>query len=275
MTKINQFINAKIFYLLFFINKVHGRLKREYLYLPIISNLYKKAYINKISEYHAQLPVLDNRNSIIFNDLRDKGIHITNIDSLLNPRSTATINTANKLLLDSSNLVTEIGCKGNYGVPGRALQKYPEIVLWALEENLIDIVENYIELPIFYLGAEVKRCFPNREITGIRNWHLDTEDYRMVKILIYLNDVDDKGGQFQCIPADQSDVIKKKLRYKFGLVSDALMEQYISSRDWVSVLGKKYTVIFVDTARLFHRAKPPIARDRLSITFHYISQHPL
>ena len=261
----------------FLVNKIHNRLIREYLYLPVVSNLARKNYHQKLSKYKSQLPNLNHKNREIFNTLQQDGVCVTTVDNLSNPQITGAVNAAKDLLLksplNSPTLTQEIGCQGNYGVPGKILQNYPEILLWGLNEQLLDLVENYIGLPIFYLGAEVKRCFPDGGFTGVRNWHTDTEDYRMFKVIIYLNDVDEQGGPFQYIPEHKSDIAKKKLKYRFGLISDQLMEKHVSSQDWVSCLGKKNTVIIADTFRIFHRAKPPINQERLSITLTYLSQH--
>ena len=263
----------------FFVNKVQSRLKREYLYLPIISNLAKIFYEKEVSEYKSQLPILNNKNREIFETLQQDGALVTTVENLSIPTIIGAVNAAKNLLLNSPlnspTLTQEIGCKGNYGVPGKTLQNYPEILLWGLDEQLLDLVENYIGLPIFYLGAEVKRCFPTGGFTGIRKWHQDTEDYRMFKVIIYLNDVDEQGGPFQYIPEHKSDIAKKKLKYRFGLISDKLMEKHVSYQDWITCLGKQNTVIIADTFRIFHRAKPPINQERLSLTLTYISQNAI
>jgi hypothetical protein len=45
--------------------------------------------------------------------------------------------------------------------------------------------------------------------------------------------------------------------------------------DWItSCTGKAGTVIFSDTARYYHRGKPPLERDRAAIFFSYFSQRP-
>ena len=257
------------------LNKVESRLTREFVHLPIVSDLAKKSYDEKVSEYKSQLPILNSEDRKIVDALRQEGAFVTTLDQLSIPKTTEAVNAAIDLLLNSSNFYVDDNCKGLHGIPGQVLQEHPEITLWALDERLINIAESYIGLPILYLGAEVKRDYPTGEFAGVRKWHIDSEDYRIVKIIIYLNDVDEKGATFQYIPRDKSAIAKKDLGYKFGLLTDELMAQYVPRQDWIGCVGKQYTTVIVDTANVFHRAKPSFSKERLSITHHYMSQYPI
>ena len=258
-----------------FTNKVENRLRIEFLHLPIVFHLAKKSYEKKLSKHKNRLAILNNEDKKIIDTLRQEGVFVTTLDNLSIAKTSEAVNVATDLLLNSSELVYDSNCKGIKGIPGDILQKYPEIILWGLDNRLLNLAENYIGLPIFYLGAEVKRDFPNGESAGVRKWHLDTEDHRMIKIIVYLNDVNDEGGPFQYIPRDRSSIAVKDLGYKRGLISDEVMEQYVPRQDWISCVGKQYTATIVDTASVFHRAKPSVSQERLSITFHYISQEPI
>ena len=256
-------------------NKIKSRLKREFLHLSIVSNLAKKSYNKKVSEYKIKLPILNSEDKKIVDALRQEGTFVTTLDHLSIPKTTEAVNAATDLLLNYSNLDVDDNCQGIHRIPGQVLQEYPEITVWGLDERLINIAESYIGLPVLYLGAEVKRDYPTGEFTGVRKWHTDSEDYRIVKIIIYLNDVDEKGATFQYIPRDKSAIAKKDLSYKFGLLSDELMAQYVPRQDWIGCVGKQYTAVIVDTANVFHRAKPSFSKERLSITYHYMSQYPI
>lgn len=97
----------------------------------------------------------------------------------------------------------------------------------------------------------------------------------MFKVIIYLNDVDEEGGPFEYIAKDDSLDAAKRLRYHSGLVADSLMSQVVPPQRWAPCTGAHGTAVFVDPCSIFHRAKPPASRDRLSITYHFISQFPL
>ena len=70
----------------------------------------------------------------------------------------------------------------------------PEPYLFALSEPLLDLVEAYIGLPVGYFGVSVKREIANGVLEGTRNFHRDPEDENVLKIIIYLNDVDAGTG---------------------------------------------------------------------------------
>jgi hypothetical protein len=87
-----------------------------------------------------------------------------------------------------------------------------------------------------------------------RQWHRDREDRRMVKIAIYLNDVDGDGGPFE-------------LDTRGERASDA---DFATVR---SCEGPAGTVIFADTARCLHRGRPA-KRDRAAVFYSYFSRRP-
>ncbi len=52
------------------------------------------------------------------------------------------------------------------------------------------------------------------------------------------------------------------------------MEQVVPQDYWKSCPGSSGTVLFVDSAHIFHRGQVPIGSDRLSIFFDYTSRMP-
>ena len=104
---------------------------------------------------------------------------------------------------------------------------------------------------------------------------MDIDDRRMLKIIVYLNDVGDGCGPFEYLDRDASDHAVRILRYSAGHVSDAAMARVVPAEDWVQVTGPRLTAIFVDPKRLLHRVRPPTQADRYSLTFTYMSTTPL
>ena len=54
----------------------------------------------------------------------------------------------------------------------------------------------------------------------------------------------------------------------------AILPQHLQDNWYKSCVGKAGTVIFVDTARYYHRGKPPTKFDRAAIFFGYCSRKP-
>jgi hypothetical protein len=109
----------------------------------------------------------------------------------------------------------------------------------------------------------------------------------MVKVAVYLNDVDELGGPFQCVKPEINTWMRETLPKYQGMTHSEL-EQLIdrtpslqrnsgnsTPSDWLtSCVGKAGTVLFLDPARFYHRGKPPVNCDRSALFFHYFSQRP-
>lgn len=252
------------------LSKIIDKLKREILHTPVVSRLVRHSYHKKIIEYRDKLPQLNEEDRLIIDTLKREGVFLTTFDRLSRSTANKIIDKATQLLSESSEF-TDNG--NSQSILASALKKHPNLVRWGLDENVLDIVENYLGLPVYYLGSEVKRELANGKSIGVRKWHLDTEDRSMVKIIVYLNDVDLEGTPFEYISRTKTATIVEKLGYKSGLVSDEIMIRHIDSQDWIACIGAKCTAIIVDTANVFHRARPSKEKDRLSITYHYTSQY--
>lgn len=154
------------------------------------------------------------------------------------------------------------------------IMEYPELFLWGAEERLLNIVENYLGLPVAYHGLYLRKDIANNIQVKSRLWHLDMEDRRMCKIIIYLNDVNDDGGPFEYIPKHLTSFLSHSLRYNYGYIQDRSVESFIPKSNWKSCTGAADTVIIVDTASIFHRGKTPVETDRFTLFFDYTSRQP-
>lgn len=154
-----------------------------------------------------------------------------------------------------------------------ALLAHAEPFLFGLSRSLLDLAERYLGLPVDYLGVNIKRELANGRSEGTRLWHADPEDERMLKLIVYLSDVDAGSGPFAAIDARRSAEAKKRLRYAWGstCTSEAL-EQVVPATEWRTFVGPRLTAVFCDTARCLHRASPPTRVDRYSMTFSYLSR---
>ncbi len=148
---------------------------------------------------------------------------------------------------------------------GRILSD-PEPYLFTLSEPLLNLAERYMGLPIRYFGVSVKREIANGQLMGTRYLHKDPEDENVLKIIVYLNDVDVGTGPFQCLTAPDSE--------RVGKARGAELERIVPASRWVTCLGPRLTANICDTARCLHRASPPVTTDRYSITFSYVSERP-
>ena len=163
-------------------------------------------------------------------------------------------------------------------LPPGLLADDPALFLWGLAEENLDIAERHIGLPVRYHGMEVRaeRTAPAVSRHLVRDWHFDVEDRRMLKIVVYLSDVDESTGPFEFLPRAASDLARAALRVRPGLtfLPDAAVAAAVPSSAWQPITGPTGTAVYVDTARLLHRVKAPTGGDRYSATFVYTSDRP-
>ena len=232
------------------------------------------AYKAALEKHIGNLPVLSPNDLTVVETLRREGVFVTSLQALSIPSSPRMLIAAKKLIPQIPKTISK---KNEFVVHASSQQimEYPEIFLWGLEQRLINIVENYIGLPVAYHGAYFRRDIVNKVQKRTRLWHKDVEDSQYVKIIVYLNDVNDDGGPFQYLPKCLSSTVCRYLKYKYGHIQDKVMEQVVHPSNWKSCTGSAGTVIFAVTGSILHRGKLPVASDRFSIFFDYTSRQPI
>lgn len=258
------------------IKHLPDKLKREIYKIPLLQTRQEKIYQDFLQEHAQYLPKLNNQEERIVQELKNHGTYVTSIVDL-------NLNTSNKTIESSLQLANRLKTltippndnSSAVDLGRNALLEYPEVYLWGLEEKLLDIIENYIGLPIIYQGCAMRKDIGNGKQVGIRRWHLDWEDRRLIKIIIYLNDVDENSGPYEYIDrqltAKKTEILN---HHNLGYLLDEQIAVAIPRDNWKSCPGEATTVIFSDPASVFHRAKPPITQDRIALTFCYTSCQP-
>ena len=158
--------------------------------------------------------------------------------------------------------------------PGDLLAN-PMIYRWGLHPTLLRIVESYLRQPVAYDGPIVFYTEANQAEEGTRKWHLDREDRRVVKVALYLHDVDEETGPFEIFPRmpQNSDG-----RFKYPVVTTATLERLLglqtNTMETVTCTGPAGTLVFAETGRFYHRGKPPTRNDRAAIFYGYFARPP-
>lgn len=158
-------------------------------------------------------------------------------------------------------------------IPLEDLVVNAEPMMFGLQDAFIDFAERYFGLPCDYLGVDMKRELANGKEEGVRNWHYDTEDVRMMKLIVYLSDVDDGAGPFQAVRGPRADLYRRQVDYLWGDVySTEEVSKLVPPSEWYVGTGAKLSVHIIDPVRLLHRAGPPTKTDRYSMTYSYASK---
>jgi hypothetical protein len=262
------------------IKNIPHKLRREIYKVPPLQAIKEQSH-QKAVDYHAPfLPLLDKQGESLVDTMRRNGSCLISLAEL-------NLSTTEQMMARAFSLADKLRAtpqldqadqvkKSEIGPEKTDIHEFPEFLFWALETKLLDIIENYVQLPILYQGFAVRRSVANGEYTGVRRWHIDWEDRCVIKVIIYLNDVVSGGGAYQYIERHKTlEAIKALNYYNLGYISDAEMSEAVSTVDWTTCLGKQGSVIISDTRSVFHRAQPPTNQDRYSITFCYTSANPL
>jgi hypothetical protein len=100
------------------------------------------------------------------------------------------------------------------------------------------------------------------------------EDYRILKVIIYLREVKETNGPFQYLYIEDTNMVRQTLNYTYGYLDRKQVEKAVPIENWKSCLGRAGTVVIVDTARLLHRGKTPTNEDRYTFFYDYTSRTP-
>ncbi|MES2953226.1 MAG: phytanoyl-CoA dioxygenase family protein [Patescibacteria group bacterium] len=146
-----------------------------------------------------------------------------------------------------------------------------------LRPNIVRIVNAYMGLAsrFYYFALGVtKPVGDGVPPVASQQWHRDPEDTRIVKIFIYLSDVDMPAGPFTYIKGSQLDgryrAIAPQRPPRGSYPSAELIKETVSSSDIVSCIGTAGTVVFADTSGL-HRGGYATTKERVMFTAGFYS----
>jgi hypothetical protein len=229
--------------------------------------------------HFSTLPALSEADRAVVNTLQNEGVCVTSLNALGIPGSDRLLKTAQSLTETLPSKLTPNPADdwhvGNHAVMmGTVLlaSEYPDIYLWGFQKRLLAIISHYIQQPVAYLATNVRRDIPNGKQTGTRIWHRDAEDHRMIKVIIYLTDTGLNNGPFEYIPKALTPAYDA-----FGNASKILddgMRRVIPESEWKACPGPAGTVIFADTASVWHHGKMPLS-ERFALFFTYTSKRPI
>ncbi|MBA3494996.1 MAG: phytanoyl-CoA dioxygenase family protein [Gammaproteobacteria bacterium] len=136
-----------------------------------------------------------------------------------------------------------------------ALARDPKV--WA-------IAAQYLECKPLLLRAKIWWTFVGDPDAQLFQFHYDLEDYRSLKFLFYLTDVNSSSGPHCCIKGSHK---KKKLRHQLslnryrGVNERELLDYY--GKEKVMAICEKAGFGLVEDPFCFHKGTPPVTRSRL------------
>lgn len=234
---------------------------------PVEKRLYRR-HIQAKEAYKDSLPQLSPLESQIARKMTGSGVAITSLSDLA-------LEGTGEMLVAAETISARLSLPRSQDSARAA--NYRKLFAWGLNLSLLRIAEAYFGLPAAYDGPKVVYTPPDNRQRGTRLWHRDREDRRMMKIAIYLTDVPESGGPLQCISHEVFDgPVDRDFRYP--VLNHSQLERElgrpIEDSEITSCAGQAGTVVFMDTARLFHRGKPAVSTGRLAIFHSYFSRAP-
>ena len=146
--------------------------------------------------------------------------------------------------------------------------KSPKVLKMALNNTFIDIAKNYFNTNDVYItGVNFRRSyFNNLPATDTQMYHRDRNSYKILKVFIYLNNVDEDTGPFQYI---------RKSHKKWPLLSnrkyrweDDYIEKENGKSSIFSATSQIGDIIIADTTG-FHKGKKLNKNYRTMLTLNY------
>ncbi|AFY41026.1 hypothetical protein [Nostoc sp. PCC 7107] len=254
------------------LSKIQKRIFKKIYQIPFIKQQNDITYQKAINKYKRNLPIISKDDLALVEKINHEGVAITSLDNLGIASNYQLLQTAKYL---ASEIKQDISSDDNQYVIHASSQRiieYSEIFLWGLEQRLLNIIEHYLGLPVAYHGTYFRRDLANKLEKGSRLWHLDPEDRKVLKIIVYVNDVSENQGPFQYIPLSLTSNIVQSLKYNYGYIPNQTMQKVTSPNNYKSCIGSSGTVIFAATGSIFHRGKAPENSDRFTIFFDYTSR---
>jgi hypothetical protein len=240
-----------------------------------------RRYQDALEAHHVALPALSHSDRQVVDALNTHGVYITSLaalglagsDDMLQRAQCAAEHWADDARRDAA-AGRAFNC-----VPAQTIFEDAEIFKWGVSDRLLDIAEVYLGLPVAYDGLSVIYSVADGREGGTRDWHRDREDRKMLKVAVYCNDVGEGGGPFQMISRlDKTQCDANGYRYAGGAEEELVSTLGPDYRnDIITCNGVAGTVVFVDTARYFHRGEPVFTEDRKAVFYSYFAQqtrHP-
>lgn len=227
----------------------------------------------------------------VLSNLNRDGIAVTTAEDLLGPKSVYPEMEAAVAVLEEQ-LATELRDKrrkaGDTSALGQKtflyhlLGKKPLLdeksvfARFALQNGILDVVNSYFGMFTRLREYNVWHTFasdaPARES---QLWHRDREDRLILKVFVYLNDIDEGAGPFTYAPGthQKGPIQTTPESYDENGVrrtTDEQMARVVPADRWIRATGRKSSIIFTDTHG-YHKGGHAITRDRIMYTSMFTS----
>jgi hypothetical protein len=212
-------------------------------------------------------------------DLQAEGVHVTSVERLLGiaaPAYREAMARASEFLEECAaceHPAWRVQAASTDLLAAELLARLPEFFLFGLNAQILSLAEQYLRVPVAYHGAVFRHSIADGVEVGPRLWHRDSEDFHVLRTVVYLNDVAEDGGPFEYIPRDKSLRARDADRDAPMRANDK-MQLVVPSNQWKRCVGPAGTVILADSAQVFHHESLQRRTDRSVIMMGHSSRRP-
>jgi hypothetical protein len=223
--------------------------------------------------FKADKPVLTEKQQQILLDMKKNGIAVTDLETLFPGE-----NLLQKFNTFKDTLNPEEAVQGKKSFLKKYWDKFPlfditnPFVAFSLSKPVLSLVNSYMEQYTILKYYDLAKTLPvgdSAEAVQSQRWHRDPEEKMMVKVFVYLNDVDTEAGPFIYAYESQEGGKFGKLfpqETPLGVYPDkAELEKAIPKENIHTMTGKAGTVIFCNTAGL-HKGGFAKTKERIMFT---------
>lgn len=238
--------------------------------------LYNKKNVLRQKKYGRTLDALGERLS---RELHRDGIAITHVDEFFPEGGVfATLSNYMAGKVPSKQTLTKKTFLRQYWDDPSVLDFENPFIKIALNERVLRVVNNYNHFFSYLYYFTLNKTVPVAEGTPpeqSQRWHRDPEDRQMVKVFIYLNDIDETSGPFIHVKGSQ---YGGRLGHLFpqdpprGCYPSAkVLEAVVPPHEILTGTGRAGTLVFCDTAGL-HKGGYATKKERIMFTAGYCSR---
>lgn len=133
------------------------------------------------------------------------------------------------------------------------LDETNSLVQLALDGEILAIVSAYLKsIPWLRDVMITKSIYVSNKNSFSQKWHLDYDDVKMLKLFVYLSDVNDIGdGPFTVLNLQCSKDFKNT--FIPSHLDDDIFYKYTNINKTIPIYGKKFSMFLVDTSKLYHQ----------------------
>jgi Phytanoyl-CoA dioxygenase (PhyH) len=154
-------------------------------------------------------------------------------------------------------------------------------VRFTLQPEILDVVNSYFGMLTRLRYYDIWHTFPTQAPPRQSQlWHRDPEDRYILKMFVYLTDVDEGAGPLSYAPGTHAQgavktAVESQLVREGHLMvrrsDDAQVDAVVPKEHWITAIGPRGTVVLVDT-RGYHKGGLARERERILFTCMFNSQ---